>query len=284
MDAKRPIAKSAKLPGQRSSKKPLAAKQLRTRKLLRARFPILEHDTSKAAVLEPHHVQKRRDVPEHAVICFFAEVLDEVRRHGAHVVALSKSEIGDHPIYEIDYGGRRLALIHPGITAPLGAAILEEAIAFGCRKFIACGGAGVLDGRIPVGHLVVPTSAVRDEGTSYHYLAPAREAKPGARALAAIKSVLKSRGHEYTLGKTWTTDAIYRETRAKIERRKRDGCLTVEMEAAAFFAVAKFRGVEFGQILYAGDDLSGEWDPRNWNRHEVRERLFHLAAESCLLL
>ena len=69
-----------------------------------------------------------------------------------------------------------------------------------------------------------------------------------------------------------------------MERRKREGCLTVEMEAAAFFAVAKFRGVEFGQILYAGDDLSGEWDHRNWMKHEIRERLFHLAAEACLLL
>lgn len=56
------------------------------------------------------------------------------------------------------------------------------------------------------------------------------------------------------------------------------------MEAAAFFAVAKFRGVEFAQILYAGDDLSGEWDHRNWTRHQVREHLFQLAAEACLRL
>ncbi len=272
---RRRIKTSAKVP---PTQRPRASK------LALARFPILEFDSSRRAVLEPNANHQKRDVPEHAVICFFNEVLTEVRADGAHVVATSKSEIGDHPIYEINYGDRRLAMIHPGITAPLGAAILEEAIVFGCRKFIACGGAGVLDGSIAVGHIVVPTSAVRDEGTSYHYLTPAREVKPSARAVAAIESVLKARGHDYLLGKTWTTDAIYRETRAKIERRRREGCLTVEMEAAAFFAVAKFRGVEFGQLLYAGDDLSGKWDHRNWNRHEIRERLFHLAAEACLKL
>ena len=85
---------------------------------------------------------------------------------------------------------------------------------------------------------------------------------------------------------TWTTDALYRETRAKVERRVAEGCLTVEMEAAAFFAVAAFRGVTFGQLLYAGDDLSGEgWDGRGWDEHlEGRELLFRLAAEAVLRL
>ena len=69
-------------------------------------------------------------------------------------------------------------------------------------------------------------------------------------------------------------------------RRVAEGCLTVEMEAAAFFAVARFRGVSFGQLLYAGDDLSGDaWDDRGWDEHtDGRELLFRLAAESVLRL
>ncbi len=88
------------------------------------------------------------------------------------------------------------------------------------------------------------------------------------------------------VGKTWTTDAFYRETPGKVALRKQEGCLTVEMEAAAFFAVADFRDVTFGQILYGGDDVSGEtWDSRRWNeRTSVREKLFWLAAEACLEL
>jgi nucleoside phosphorylase len=91
----------------------------------------------------------------------------------------------------------------------------------------------------------------------------------------------------YVTGKTWTTDAVYRETPAKIARRKAEGCITVEMEAATFFAVAQFRGVPFGQILYGGDDLSGDlWDQRDWIKGQVstREKLLWLAAEACLSL
>jgi nucleoside phosphorylase len=97
--------------------------------------------------------------------------------------------------------------------------------------------------------------------------------------------VLRENNHNYVRGKTWTTDGIYRETRARMNRRKREGCVVVEMEAAAFFAVAHYRRVECAQILYGGDSLAGRrWNPRRWNRHAVRERLFHLAAEACLRL
>ena len=91
----------------------------------------------------------------------------------------------------------------------------------------------------------------------------------------------------YARGKTWTTDGIYRETPARIARRRDEGCLTVEMEAAAFFAVAEFCGVTFGQMLYAGDDLSGDtWDMRDFihGQASLRERLFWLAADACLRL
>jgi len=88
------------------------------------------------------------------------------------------------------------------------------------------------------------------------------------------------------LAKNWTTDAIYRETPDRVARRRAEGCLTVEMEMAAFCAVAQFRGVLFGQILYGGDDLSGEnWDHRGWQGlRSIRTKLFSLAAEACMRL
>ena len=255
----------------------------RARKLAASRVPILEYDPARGAVIEPHSVHKPQQIPEHCVLCFFQDVIDDICK-SATVAYTSRGEEGAHHVYRLQFGERSIAVVHPRVGAPMGAAVLEKLIAIGCRKFIACGGAGVLVPKVVLGHLVVPTSAIRDEGTSYHYLPAGREVAPSPRALKAIESVLKANGHDYLLGKTWTTDALYRETRAKVEHRKREGCLTVEMEAAAFFAVAKFRGVEFGQILYAGDDLSGEWDHRNWMKHEIRERLFHLAAEACLKL
>ncbi len=249
----------------------------------RAAFPILEFDPTPEAIIEPQKLIKPRDIPEHCVICFFAEVISWLEDHlGARVVAAAKSEIGPHPIYEIDYEGRRLAFFHPGIGAPLAVGLLEEVIAMGCRKFIACGGCGVLDKEIAVGHLLLPAAAIRDEGTSYHYLPPSREVQMDPDALTAIETVLKRHGIDFLRTKTWTTDAIYRETHEKTAAYLAEGCLAVEMEAAAFFAAAKFRGVTFGQLLYGGDAvIPGGWDGRAWDsRADIRKNLFWLAAEA----
>jgi len=248
-------------------------------------FPILAYDPSREAILEPSKLIQPMDIPEACVICFFAEVIDYlVEEKSARVIAHSVSEIGEHPVYEIIFEGKRLVFLHPGIGAPLAAALLEEMIARGCRKFMACGGCGVLDREIAVGHLLVPVSAFRDEGTSYHYLPPSREVEMDPQALAAIESVLERHGTEFLRTKTWTTDAIYRETPKKAQAYLDKGCLAVEMEAAAFFAVARFRGVAFGQILYGGDAvIPGAWDGRTWtSRKEIRRNLFWLAAEAVL--
>jgi uridine phosphorylase len=256
--------------------------------MLSADYPILEFDPAREALIEPHRVMKPIGAPERCVICFFEEVIAAVcRARQPRVIKTIKWESGSHSLYEMDLDGRRLAFYHTGVGAPLSVGILEEVIPLGCRKFIACGGAGVLDRDIPVGHVLVPTSAVRDEGTSYHYLPPGREVEANAEGVAAIEQTLKEHGVPYLLGKTWTTDAPYRETRDKVKRRRAEGCLAVEMEAAAFFAVAQFRGVTFAQLLYSGDDVSGtgDWDHQGWwTRAGVREQLFWLAAEACLRL
>jgi uridine phosphorylase len=248
-------------------------------------FPILEFDPSPTAFIEPSQVIRPRDMPEHCVICFFKDVIDKiVAEQDATLLVTNTWEDGPHPVYEIAYQGQRLAFFHPGIGAPLAASLLEEVIALGCRKFIACGGCGVLEKDIVVGSLIVVTSAVRDEGLSYHYLPPGREVLSQEAAVQALVNVLSQQGVPYHLGKTWTTDAPYRETPDRIARRKAEGCLTVEMESAGLLAVAQFRRAIFGQVLYAGDDLSGDqWDNRLWqSRAEIRQSLFWLCAQACL--
>jgi len=249
-------------------------------------YPILEHDHSREAITEPAKIISPRDVPEHAVICFFREVIDKVvASYNARMLTPNSWEDGPHPIFEISYQNRRLAFFHPGIGAPLASSLLEEVIALGCRKFIACGGCGVLES-MAVGELVVVTGAVRDEGVSYHYLLPGREVTANEIGIQALVSTLEKRAIPYRLGKTWTTDAPYRETPFEIARRKEQGCLVVEMEAAGMMAVAHFRNVIFGQILYGGDDLSStQWDNRGWQtRSEIRENLFWLCAQACLAI
>lgn len=249
--------------------------------------PILEFDPTPTALIEPSRVIRPRDVPEHCVLCFFQEVIDHViQQHSARMIVKNRWEDGPHPLYEIGYQDRRLAFFHPGVGAASSAGLLEEVIAFGCRKFIVCGGCGVLEKDLAVGHLTVIQAAVRDEGVSYHYLPPGREITAHPLGVAALECAITGNGLPYRLGKTWTTDAPYRETANKIALRKAEGCSVVEMEAAALMAVAQFRSVILGQVVYAGDDLSGEaWDNRRWqSRREVRQNLFWLAAEACLML
>ena len=250
-------------------------------------IPLLEYDGAVPAILEPSKLIAPIDVPEHCVLTFFQEVLDAYKDAGRlKELHLLGSERGPSPLYEMTINGSRLAVFHPGVGAPLAAAFMEELIALGCRKFIACGGCGVLDGTYKVGHVIVPTTAVRDEGTSYHYLPAACEVSISPEAVRAITATLESQGIEYVEGKTWTTDAFYRETAAKVALCREEGCLCVEMETAAFCAVSQFRGVTFGQILYSGDDVSGdEWDHRDWqSRTPTRQKLFALAAAACFLL
>jgi len=248
-------------------------------------YPILEYSDEAEGLLEPSRLIKRKDIPEFAVACFFQDVIAKlVAEHRAEEVARMQSEIGINPVYKLEWNGKALTVFHPGVGAPLAAAFLDEVIALGCTKFVACGGCGVLDSALVLGHIIVPDAAVRDEGTSYHYLPPAREVAASQEDVQKVKAVLDRHGIRYTVGKTWTTDAIYRETSGKVAMRRGEGCLTVEMEAAAFFAVAQFRNVQMAQLLYGGDDLGGEaWDGRDWTRQtSVREKLFWLAAEACL--
>lgn len=246
-------------------------------------YPILEYDDSPEATIEPkRHIKRLGDMPEAVVLCFFQDVIQHVCKD-APVIATPVSEIGPNPIYALDTEFGRVGVMHPGVGAPLTATFLDEAIAFGATKFVACGGAGVLDSNIAAGHVMVPTAAVRDEGTSYHYLPASREVEADPGAVAVIEATLLRHSIPFDRVKTWTTDAIYRETPGKVQLRRDEGCSAVEMETAAFFAVARFRGVTFGQLLYGGDDLSGvEWDHRDWihGQASTREKLFWLAVEA----
>lgn len=251
-------------------------------------FPILEFDDDKPALLEPKNViQKNDEMPERCIICFFQDVINDLLNKEEIVeIDSMNSEMGKHPIYLIKKTTPAIALFHPGIGAPLAVGMLEETIALGGKKFIACGGAGSLDSSHAMGKIIIPISAIREEGTSYHYMPPGVEVAPTDVALAAVKKTLSTAGIPFNLTKTWTTDAVYRETKGKIKRRKEMGCQCVEMEAAALFAVARFRNVEIAQILYAGDDLSGEfWEAREWNKQKnIRKKLLELSITACSFL
>jgi uridine phosphorylase len=250
-------------------------------------LPLLEDDLGSPAVIEPSEVLSPIDMPACVVLCFFSEVIDALAaRDDTRVVQVLAAAHGTHTIWELEHAGERLAVMHPGVGAPLAAGFVEEVIALGGRAFVAVGGAGALLPDLVLGHAVVVDGAVRDEGTSLHYLAPSRTVDADPAAVAVVEDTLRTAGVPFVTGRTWTTDAIYRETRARVDRRVAEGCVTVEMEAAALIAVARYRGVRFAQLLYAGDSLAGPvWDARDWTAATtVRERLFWHAADAAVRL
>lgn len=247
--------------------------------------PLFEFDPSPDAVINPSIHAPRLGFPARAVMCWFGNVVRD-RTAGLDPVHQVPFEHGDHPICIIEHRGQEVALVSPGVGAPAAVTSLEVMVSLGASNIIGCGGAGIVRPGFDVGHVIVPTGAVRDEGTSYHYAPPDAVVAPHPRALVAIDDVLTEAGVPHERGLTWTTDAFFRETRAKVARRREQGCITVEMETAAMFAAAAFRGVVYGQLLYAGDDVSAmEWDHRDWEKQgSARERLLDLALDAVIRL
>ena len=180
------------------------------------------------------------------------------------VIAQTMNKNQHFSIYKVDYKGKEIALFMMDVGAPGSAGQLEEIYALGIEKVIVFGSCGVLDKSIEDCSIIIPNVAVRDEGLSYHYIPASDEIVVNENYVEEFEEILKSAGCKYTIGKTWTTDAIYRETRAKMEKRKAAGCICVEMECSALAAVAKFREKKLFHFLYAADCLDGsEWDSRS---------------------
>ncbi|MEY5152425.1 MAG: purine-nucleoside phosphorylase [Actinobacteria bacterium] len=243
--------------------------------------PLFEFEESQTAVINPPMRRRVDNFPELAVACWFGDV-QRKRFAGQDPIYRIPFEHGDHEVHVVEHLGKRIAVFNPGVGAPAAATSLEDIIGLGARKIIGCGGAGIVKQGFDVGHIIVPTGAVRDEGTSHHYQPVDVAVVPHPLAVEAIDAELLEAGVPHDKGLTWTTDAIFRETPGKVARRREQGCISVEMEASAMFAVAMFRGAVYGQLLYAGDDVSAQtWDHRHWEKQtSVRERVLELALNA----
>jgi uridine phosphorylase len=148
-----------------------------------------------------------------------------------------------------------------GIGAPSAAMVLEELVELGARRFVSLGFAGALSNDLDFEDVVVCSKALRDEGVSHHYLPPARYSFPSATLSAELHSALAHDGDPVSEGPSWTIDAIFRETLAEATAYRDEGILTVEMEAAALFAVGEVLGVDVAAIFTISDHLLAhdEW-------------------------
>ncbi|MFF1690599.1 nucleoside phosphorylase, partial [Streptomyces sp. NPDC058254] len=175
-------------------------------------------------------------------------------------------------LYLIEKDGGAVALCGGfGPGAPAAALVVEQLIVLGADRVITVGTAAALHEDLPPGTLVVCDKALRDEGTSHHYLPHARYAHPGPPLTRAVEGVLRARGLRPRRGPTWTTDALYRETRAEVTAYVHEGVLTADMEAAAVFSVAQFRSIEAAAVFTVADSLAAR-QPRQ-DTHPVHSVL-----------
>ena len=230
-----------------------------------------EFDETINSTFDPYEVENViPGFPKVGVSCFSKKLFDQlVDKFNGVEIALSSNGNGKLPIYKIDYEGHELALFMSRVGAPACVVQYEELFAMGLEKIVVFGTCGVLDKNIDDLAIIIPNAAIRDEGTSYHYMKSSREIIVNSKYQEQFKGLLNEHNYSHIVGKVWTTDAPYRETRQKVANRKEQGCVCVDMECSAITALAKFRNKEVFQFFYAADNLdSAKWDKRSLGNTE----------------
>lgn len=246
-----------------------------------------EFDPNRQAIINPQDLYKPIEgFPKVVISCFsrvtFAHLLENYEHDEITRTSIANFKV---IVYGITIGDQQIAVFN----APVGAAscveIIEDLIQFGMEKLVLFETCGVLDQDIEA-ISIIPTSALRDERTSYHYLPASDEVEVNKGILPLFQSFLDSHKVSYQKGKVWTTDTPYRETINKMKRRKESGAICVDMECSAVAALADFRGFELCHFFYAADHLSEEkWDIRTLSSHadlDSKDRIADLAIQFAL--
>ncbi len=249
---------------------------------------LCDYDEVKESTFEPSDVEEKvSNFPKVGITCFSRKLMDRfVNAFNAQEIAVIRNANERVPVYKITYKNVSFALFMSRVGAPACTVSYEEVMAMGLDKLIMFGTCGVLDKKIEDLAIIIPNAAIRDEGTSYHYLPASDEIVINQKYKNDFINILKENNISYHEGKVWTTDAPYRETKNKVLKRKEQGCICVDMEASAMHAVAKFRGKDLFQFFYAADNLDNvKWDKRslgNLDRLDDKEKIIYLALELAL--
>ncbi|MGH7101626.1 MAG: nucleoside phosphorylase [Acetobacteraceae bacterium] len=242
--------------------------------LLTAKALLAAKDYAMPSVFEPRNLlreaRRQKHLPELPVpaICLLDPDGDAVRR-------LGESGCGERSrgwacyhteLLEFSHGGRRMGVVGRAVGGAFAVLVAEQLFASGCELLVSVTSAGRLQPAAHAAPFMLIERALRDEGTSYHYLAPAPFSYLDRRLGAAVMAALERAGQSVHRGGTWTTDAPFRETEGAIARARTLGLIGVEMEAAALYALATARGLpvvcfahltnELAQV--AGDFEKGE--------------------------
>ncbi|MCK3942308.1 nucleoside phosphorylase [Streptococcus suis] len=244
---------------------------------------LLEEFENTSAVIEPTDASIRGggETCNTLILSFNGEIIERVAElENVYEGGALHNLNGRLPWYIYEESGVRVGVM----LAPIGASMivgnLEELKAKGFQNFIVFGSCGVLDKSLAADKIILPSSALRDEGTSYHYAPASEEISYDSALLLTMEKALDQAGIEHVRAKTWTTDAFYRETAAKVKRRLAAGAMVVDMEASAIMAWANFRQAKVYQFFYTADYVDhhkNEWDTRREERTADSMTFFEVA-------
>lgn len=238
----------------------------------------IKFDPEKNAIINPSvfmekESSKIKDFPKTIITCFAHNLVEyAVENYNAKEVTEIGNANGKRPVYLIEVGDKKLGLTMSSVGAPSCVGDYEDLFEIGFENIVVFGTCGVLENSIRENSIIIPTSAIREEGTSFHYVEPKEEIETNVHTLEKMVEFFKD--FNYTTGKVWTTDAFYRETPSKVAYMKEKGCVCVDMECSAISALAKFRNKKVAQFFYAADNLDvEEYDTRTLsNQHSLDQK------------
>ncbi|MGN8774486.1 nucleoside phosphorylase [Candidatus Weimeria sp. HCP3S3_B5] len=234
--------------------------------VIKNEIPILEYDDSSVEVIAPDQDVEDLKLPEKCLFAFLGNVVHEYAKVNNAAVAEELITVSNNiKIYVLKDENEDICLVQSPIGAAAATQVLDTLVSCGCKKVIAVGSCGVL-ADIPENAFLVPTKALRAEGTSYHYLPAVRYVDIDNEPVSVIENCFKKHNLPFVTCTTWTTDGFFRETKDMVQYRLEEGCTVVEMECSALAACSRKRGASFGQFLFTADSLANvhDYDARNF--------------------
>ncbi|MEZ4667733.1 MAG: nucleoside phosphorylase [Anaerolineae bacterium] len=196
-------------------------------------------------------------------------ILDPDGDIAAHLIATGQAVVHPHwacyhtKLYVFTYSGIEYGIIPHVVGASFAVLVAEELFVSGCQLLLSMTSAGQV---VPMGqppYFVLIERALRDEGTSYHYLPPAAYSHLNPMLLTRFEGAFAEASVRVLRGATWTTDAPFRETEESIKYARSEGILGVEMEAAALYAFAQVKGkavICFAHITNQMAQIEGDFE------------------------
>ena len=238
---------------------------------------INSYDPDKDSLVS-YFLSKKKDFPKFSILSFEPKIINEALKHYPCKKIGTMFAGMNIPVYEVEYKNQKIALFLCIMGAPVTINFMELLHSHGVQSFLFMGSCGILEKSLASSSILVPTKAYRDEGTSYHY-----QIASDFIDIASSSKLINFLGEVCTPCITWTTDAIFRETKKKALERKALGCTVVDMEASAIAAAANFLNVKAYQFFWPLDNIFSK-DNQFCKLSKTWEEYLNLALEISIFI